>query len=150
LIHSFLHEFGSLLAPMVTVLPESAANLQPTDVDQLRYAVRWSGNQGFLFMHNFQDHVATHDLNDVQFAVQTDGEEIRIPRSGTMTLKAQSDAIFPINIDFGGVKVKSATAQPLATLSDGDRTHYTFVAIDGIAPEFVFDSKTVGHFDAGD
>src|SRR5262249_49668584 len=41
-------------------------------------------------------------------------------------------------------------AQPLATLPAGDHTHYTFVAVDGIQPEFVIDSKTLGHLDAGD
>ena len=142
-IHFFLNDFGSLLAPMVTVLPENASQLHPADVDQLRFAVRSQGDSGFVFMHNFQDHVPNHDLENVQISVQTRGETIRIPTDRGMSLKSETSAILPFNVDFGGVRVKSATAQPLACLSTEGGLRYAFMAIDGIQPQFVIDAKTV-------
>ena len=141
-IHYFLNDFGAKLAPMPTVLPESAAKLRPTNVDQVRLAARSNGDSGFVFLHNFQDHVATHDLTNLQLAIETDHGEIQLPRSGTITLKSESAAILPFSIDFGGARIESATAQPMANLSTSQQPRYAFVAIDGIAPEFVFDPKT--------
>ena len=141
LIHYFLKDFGSVLAPMVTVLPESAAALKPTNVDQLRFAVRKHDDGGFVFLHNFQDHVATHDLADLQLGIQTSSGEIRIPNDSTFTLKNETATFFPFNLDFGGVRVRYATAQPLVCLTGEDGPRYVFVATDGIEPEFAFDSK---------
>ena len=53
-IHFFLNEFGSQLAPMVTVLPEGVTKLQPTNVDQLRLAARTRDDGGFVFMQTFR------------------------------------------------------------------------------------------------
>ncbi len=144
-IHFFLNDFGSLLAPMVTVLPENASQLDPADVDQLRFAVRSQGDTGFVFVHNFQDHVPNHDLENVQISVQTRDETLRIPASRGMMLKSETSAVFPFNVDFGGVRIKSATAQPLACLSTEGGLRYAFMAIDGIQPQFVIDAKTVRH-----
>jgi hypothetical protein len=123
------------------VLPQEAAKLQPTDVDQPRYAARARNGSGFVFLHNFQDHVATHDLADLQIVLQTKDGELRIPSDTKFALKNEAAAIFPFNLDFGGVKVRYATAQPLASLPRENGAHYAFVAIDGIEPEFAFDSK---------
>jgi len=43
-----------------------------------------------------------------------------------------------------------ATAQPLAVLDGGDVRRHTFVAVEGIAPEFAFDAATIGTIWAGD
>jgi len=141
LIHFFLDDFGPLLAPMVTVLPEGAAKMSPTDVDQLRWAVRTRADSGFVFLHNFQDHVATHDLADQQIILQTNDGQLRIPNDSSFTLKSEAATFFPFNIDFGGVRVKYATAQLLANLSENGTPRYAFIAVDGINPEFAFDSK---------
>ncbi len=57
---------------------------------------------GFVFLHNFQDHVITHDLADLQLAIQTSSGEIRIPNDSTFTLKNETATFFPFNLDFGG------------------------------------------------
>jgi beta-galactosidase len=150
LIHYFLNDFGSVLAPMVTVLPESASTLKPTDADQLRFAVRKHDDGGFVFLHNFQDHVATHDLADQQLAIQTKSGEIRIPNDSTFTLKSETATFFPFNLDFGGVRVRYATAQPLVCLTGDDGPRYVFVATDGIEPEFAFDSKLASQIQSKD
>ncbi|HEY2827876.1 MAG TPA: beta-galactosidase [Pirellulales bacterium] len=141
LIHYFLTDFGSVLAPMVTVLPEGASKLQPTDASQLRFAVRTRDDGGFVFLHNFQDHVPTHDLTNLQLALQTSDGELRIPNESTFTLKNETATFFPFNIDFGPVRLKYATAQPVACLTADGAPHYIFAAVDGIDPEFAFNSK---------
>ena len=148
-IHFFLNDFGTRLAPMMTVLP-AAAKLRPGDVDQPRFAVRTSGDSGFVFLHNFQDHVPTHDLENVQLAIQTNAGEVRIPQSSSMTVKSEVSAILPFNVDFGGVRMKSATAQPMARLAGGGGARYVFIAIEGIQPQFVIDSKSVKQVDSPD
>jgi beta-galactosidase len=142
LIHFFLNDFGSLLAPMVTVLPEDASKLQPTDVDQLRFAARVRDDSGFIFLHNFQDHAVTHDIVKLQISLQTNSGELRIPNDSTFTLKSETTAILPFNVDFSGVRVRYATAQPLACLTESGTPRYAFVAVDGINPEFAFEAKT--------
>ena len=135
---------------MVTVLPEEAATLKPTDVDQLRFAVRAQGDSGFVFMHNFQDHVATHDLTDLQIAVHTRAEEIRIPKESKFTLKSETAVILPFNMTCDGVRLKYATAQPLARLTCDGGPRYAFVAPEGIDPEFAFDPNTASHIESKD
>ena len=147
-IHFFLNDFGSLLAPMTTVLPENASQIRPTDVDQLRFAVRRLGDSGFVFLHNFQDHVPTHDLENIQIAIRTSDEELRIPQSSGLTLKSGAAAILPFNVDFGGVRVMSATAQPLACLTSVSGPRYAFMAVDGIKPQLVIDAKTTRNIHA--
>jgi hypothetical protein len=142
LIHYFLGDFGSQLAPMLTVLPDSAAAIKPSDADQLRFAMRSRGDSGFLFLHNFQDHVTTRDLSNLELAIRTSAEEIRVPHSGTLTVKSATSAILPVNIDFGPVRVRYATAQPLCRLSVGKNSCYAFISLDGIEPEFALDGKT--------
>ena len=93
-------------------------------------------------MHNFQDHVETHDISGVQFVVQTDQKELRVPDDSTITLKNQTATFLPLNVDFGNVRVKYATAQPLATLKTADGPHCVFVAAEGIPPEFALESHS--------
>ena len=150
LIHYFLNDFGSLLAPMTTVLPDSAAKMSPTDVDQLRFAVRSHDDSGFVFLHNFQDHVATHDLVDQQIVLQTKGGELRIPNDSTFTVKSETATFFPFNLDLSGLRLRYATAQPMAKLNGDSGPHYAFVAVDGIEPEFAFDSTAAKQIQSKD
>ena len=52
-------------------------------------------------------------------------------------------AIFPFNLEMNGAVLLTATAQPLAVLTDGAVKHYFFFAPDGIEPEFIFDTSSV-------
>lgn len=150
LIHYFLNDFGSLLAPMTTVLPEGAAKMSPTDVDQLRFAVRSRDDSGFIFLHNFQDHAATHDLVDQQLVLQTKDGELRIPNDATFTVKSETATFFPFNLDLGSLRLRYATAQPMARLNVEGSPHYAFVAVDGIEPEFAFDSAAAKQIQSKD
>lgn len=88
ILHSFLEDFSSSLAPMETVLPEGNDRITPDNRETLRYAVRMKDDSGFIFMTNFQDHdTARVDQKDLQFKLNLRNESFMIPAKGTFTLK---------------------------------------------------------------
>jgi hypothetical protein len=148
ILHLFLNEFGPILAPMVTVLPEGAEQIVPTDVNTLRYAGRVKGNCGFVFLINFQDHVECRDIEDIKLNLKLDKETISIPQENGFTLRKNTSVILPFNLSLNGVLVKYATAQALTKIEnpapDGsDIAHYFFYAPEGIRPEYALDRSTV-------
>ena len=140
LINYFLSNFGDMLAPLPTVLPDQLPSSQE-DIETLRWAARSDGDKGFVFMHNFQDHVATHDLEGNSLSINTSRGTVTIPSEGGLTLKAGSSAILPFNMEFNGVKFASATVQPLCKIQCGGKTHVVFFQPDGMAPEIVLEGK---------
>lgn len=143
-IHTFLADFGHLLAPMETVLPADWQQMTPDNRDDLRYAARMRDGHGFLFMVNFQDHdTARHDLTDLQIRLNLPGETLQIPAQGTFTLPRDASMILPFNLDLQGALLKYATAQPLMQLDDRGIPHYIFFAPEGMTPEYAFDPATV-------
>ncbi|SHH23900.1 Glycosyl hydrolases family 35 [Chryseolinea serpens] len=138
LLHMFLDSYGDKLAPLQSSLP--VANPEKADdVTTLRYAVRSGPNTGFVFMHNFQDHIDVKDIADVQLKIKTATEPIVIPAKGAFTLKAGASAILPFNLDLNGLLLKSATVQPLTKLERNGAVHYVFFSNDGFKPMLVFD-----------
>ncbi|UCC21702.1 MAG: beta-galactosidase [Planctomycetota bacterium] len=149
-LHLFANAFGSVLAPMVTVLPERAGQINPTDVETLRYAARVKGNSGFLFMINFQDHVENRDIENVKFQLKLPGESLSVPHGKGFTLKKDASVIFPFNMSVGGALLKYATAQPLTRIDNDGRPHYFFYAHEEITPEFAVDRSTVKSIEVQD
>lgn len=143
-IHSFLADFGSLLAPMETVLPADWQQMKPENRDDLRYAARMKDGSGFLFMINFQDHdTLRHDMSGLQIKLNLKGETLRIPEQGTFTLPKDESMILPFNLRLGDALLKYATAQPLMKIDDRGTEHYIFFAPEGMMPEYSFDPSTV-------
>lgn len=138
LINWFAQDFGDLLAPMQTVLPENAAILKPENVTDLRYAVRIKGNSGFLFVNNFQDDLKTTDKPNIQIAIKTTKDVVTIPEANGFSVKEGENLIFPFHLAINGTDLIYATAQ-LYTKSDNGKTpYYVFVAQDGSNAEFSF------------
>ena len=136
LLHLFLNSFSAELAPMTTRLPSNADSLQPTNVRDLRYAVRTDGRSGFLFLNNFQDDTTMTDKAGLRFRLKTAEGEVTIPENSTFALKNEANVILPYNLDMAGVKLTYATAQLLTCFEIGKKKHYVFFAPEGIAPEF--------------
>ncbi|MCV9387336.1 beta-galactosidase [Reichenbachiella ulvae] len=136
-LHMFLDEYAEMLAPMKTVLPEGYEDIKPENTQTLRYAVRSKGQQGFLFMVNFQDDVEIADINDVSVTVESGEETLRFPSTGTFDLKKSTSAIFPFNLKLGETMIKSATVQPLTTLRMEKGNCYVFSSFEGIVPELL-------------
>ena len=144
LLHSFLSDFGDILAPMETVLPEGWDKMTPDNREDLRYAARMKDGSGFIFMVNFQDHdMERHDQDGLQLSLKLNEESLNIPSSGTFTLPKDESVIIPFNLKMGSALLKYATAQLLMKIDDKGTDHYFFFAPDGLVPEFVFDKSTV-------
>lgn len=141
LINYFLKTYGDDLAPLYPVLPETNAAIKAENTQTLRYAVRGDGTKGYLFMHNFQDHLKMNDLKNLSLTVQTKTGAVKFPESGTFTLKAGSSAIFPFNVNYDGVPIKIATVQPLCRFENQTKKYNVLFAVDAIAPEIVFKGK---------
>ena len=58
-VHSFCRTFAETFCHMQTVLPKGASQIDPSDADTLRFAVRTDGHSGYRFLNNFQDHMET-------------------------------------------------------------------------------------------
>lgn len=141
LINYFLNSFGSDLAPLYPILPTTNDSIKAKNTNTLRYAVRSDGNKGFVFMHNYQDHLVTTDLKDLKINVATKSGEINFPSDGTFTLKSGSSAILPFNLNVDGVDIRMATVQPYCKFNNKGKSYNVFVSVNGIAPEMVLKGK---------
>jgi beta-galactosidase len=141
LINYFLKDYGNDLAPLYPVLPATNDSIKANDNKTLRYSVRGDGNKGYLFMHNFQDHLVMNDLQRLKIDVATKSGIITFPETGTFTLKAGSSAIFPFNVDYDGIAIRMATVQPFCRFTNSNKKYNVMVSVDGIAPEIVFKGK---------
>jgi hypothetical protein len=137
-INSFLSNYGHLLAPLVTVLPETNSSIEPADTSKLRYAVRTDGIRGFVFLHNFQDHVKTIPLKGLKIKVTTKENSISFPQQGSFDLNPGTSAIFPFNLNYGEITLESATVQPLCSFINKGTQYHVFISFKGIVPELVW------------
>ncbi|MBE4734433.1 MULTISPECIES: beta-galactosidase [Streptomyces] len=142
--HLLLADFGGLIAPMESVLPE----LLPTgqdDRETLRWAVRADDRSGFLFVNNHQPHEPLPDRPGTSFEVEFpgDGPVLSLP-SAPVTIPQGAYFCWPLRLEVAGLRLDWATAQPLCTVDDGrGRTILVLTATDGIAPELALDLRTV-------
>nr|BBH91958.1 hypothetical protein KTA_01570 [Thermogemmatispora argillosa] len=138
LIHLFLEQFGSQLAPLPVVLPPGASTLEPQETGVLRYAARAQQGQGFLFVNAYQDHVERRDVEGIVLEVLLPRGRLRLPREGSLRLRQGVSAILPVGLELsGGLHLRYATAQPLTVLQQADgRTTAVFFAPEGLEPEF--------------
>ncbi|MDP4270483.1 MAG: beta-galactosidase [Bacteroidota bacterium] len=141
MINYFLASYGSDLAPLRTILSAGSDTIKPTNITTLRYAVRGDGEKGFLFMHNFQDHVVTSELKGLKVDIATKSGTVTFPEAGTFTLKAGASAIFPFNLNMDGVELRMATVQPFCRFSNNGKYYNVLASVDGIAPEMVLKGK---------
>ncbi|HEY6082691.1 MAG TPA: beta-galactosidase [Chitinophagaceae bacterium] len=138
LLHFFINDFGDLLAPMTTVLPENNSSIRPGDIKDLRYAARTRNGSGFIFLNNFQDDTIMPDKENIRLKIETGNKTILIPENSRFTLKSGENLILPFNFNMDGVHLNYATAQLLMKGNDGGEPYYAFFAPDGITPEFSF------------
>lgn len=140
-INYFLKCYGNDLAPLYPILPTTNDSIKASNNNTLRYAVRSDGSKGYVFMHNFQDHLEMHDLKELKINVATKDGVIQFPESGTFTLKSGSSAVFPFNVAYDGVAIRMATVQPFCRFSNNNKSYNVMVSVDGISPEIVLKGK---------
>ena len=127
LLHLFAEDFGHVIAPMEHVPAETFVPC--TDTKNLRCALRTDGKSGFVFVNYHQRSFA---LCDVRGAV-IHALDVTFP---TLDVTGDQSFFMPVHMDLGGVHLRLATAQPLCCSGHT----FFFAAMDGIAPEYVFDS----------
>ncbi len=140
-INYFLKSYSHDLAPLYPILPTTNDSIKATNTKTLRYSVRSDGNKGYLFMHNFQDHLVMNDLQGLKIDIATKSGVISFPETGTFTLKAGSSAIFPFHVNYDGVEIRLATVQPFCSFTNKNKHYNVMTLVDGIAPEIVFKGK---------
>lgn len=142
----FLEAYGELLAPMGCVISDGQQSITPENTLDLRWSVRQQDGSGFLFMNNYQDHVAMPD-RDIQLELHTSKGTASYPREGTMRLKSGMAAILPFHMNLNGMKIISATVQPLTRFMVNQELTAVFYAHEGMAPEYVVDATSVTNVD---
>ncbi|MDL5205261.1 beta-galactosidase [Streptomyces sp. ALI-76-A] len=138
-----LADFGPVLAPLESVLPER----RPTDQDDretLRWAVRGDSRSGFLFVNNHQPHEPLPAHPDTSFTVEFPGEggALTLP-STPVTVPSGAYFCWPLRLDVAGLRLEWATAQPVCTVGLDGRTVLVLAATDGIAVELALGSSSV-------
>ena len=142
LLHLFLKDFGSLLAPMPVILPDDAGGLTPENTFTPRFSARTRGGSGFLFFCNYQDHVEMLDQKDVRIHLRIEHETISIPHKKGLALQKNVSAILPFNLSLEGVLLKYATVQPLARIEGNGSVDYFFFAPPRMEAEYAVDHST--------
>lgn len=146
LLHLFLNDFGSDLAPMPAIFPEKIPS-SPKDEGPPRLAVRSNGDHAFLFMNNY---VRQHPLpkrRNFQVALKLAFETVLVPQK-PLAIPSDSYFIWPINLDMQGVVLRYSTTQLLCKAGGPDGMYYFFFAVPGIAPEFAFNDHALDSLSA--
>ncbi|MGD0569169.1 MAG: beta-galactosidase [Candidatus Sulfotelmatobacter sp.] len=136
-LNLFLDDFGASLAPMTSYFPKRMPEGK-RDTQTPRVAARIQDDRGFVFVNNYQ---RTYDLPEhmnFQVRLEIPSGVIDIPRV-PVTLPSGAYAIWPVNLDAGGTRIRFATAQPLCKLDNPNTL--VFFAWPGISPEFAFEEK---------
>ncbi len=146
MLHLFLNEFGSSLAPMAPVLP-SVVPANAANRSTVRVSARTLGNRGFVFFNNYARNYPLPDHPGIQIKLILPSETVVLPRK-PIDLVSGAYGIWPVNLDLNGILLKYATAQPLTRVRDGNVEYYFFVAPPGFRPEFAFDESTLASLNA--
>jgi beta-galactosidase len=146
-LHLFLNQFGSSLAPMAPVLP-TVVPANAADRSTVRASARTQGNRGFVFFNNYARNYPLPDHRGIQIKLVLPSETVVLPRK-PIDLVSGTYGIWPVNLDLNGILLKYATAQPLTMVRDANVVYYFFLAPPGIQPEFAFDERTLTSLKAG-
>jgi hypothetical protein len=142
-MHIFLRDFGNELALMPPIFPDKIR--KPEDADNsssLRWSVRSNGRSGYIFVNNYQRLQDMPEKKDVKFRLHLPEEDLNVPAEN-ITVAANTCFFIPFNMQVEGIKIKYATAQPVARIKEGRTTTLFFTTIKGLQPDFVFDAQNI-------
>jgi hypothetical protein len=133
LLGLFLQDFGPGISGMSPRMPGGRSSLN--------WAVRSDGASGYIFVSHYQ-HLSTQpNQQNVQFRIRLTDGDITVP-SAPVTVPYNSRFFWPLNMDLGGVKLISATAQPICRIDSGNTRYTVFKQTAAIPVEFTFDAAT--------
>ena len=133
LLGLFLADFGPGLAGMTTHIP--------TGRGPVNWAVRSDGGSAYLFVSQYQHLGRGADVENVQFRVHLAEADVTLP-SAPVKIPYNNRFFWPINLDLGGVKLISATAQPITRVTHDEVRYTVFKQTAGVPVEFVFAAGT--------
>lgn len=142
LLHYFYQDFAAVFCATRTILPCDTSEMDPRDTKTLRYAVRATDDTGFLFLNNYQDHLALEAKTDCTVQLELEDETIAVPQSGGMTLPTDVSCILPFNLDLSGAKLKYATTQLITQMVDRGIQYYFCFMAEGMPGEYCFDRQS--------
>ena len=117
LFAGFVHDFGEEFCGLAAHIP-SDNPLQPDNLKDLRYSFRTDGKKGYLFVNNY---VRLHNMAEHKVCKITAPDGTDFP---AFDLTDKEYFFLPFNMEFGGVKIKTASVSPLCKLSDGSVVFY--------------------------
>ena len=138
LVHYFLQDFGSQLAPMTPRAPDRLPS-SPSDASLPRISARTSGDRGFVFVSNYVRHLTMPARRGFQVELALPSGTLRIPER-PIDLPAGCYGIWPVNLQMGKTTLRYSTAQLFKRVEFHGQTYFFFFALPGVAPEFVLDA----------
>ena len=137
-LHYFLNSFADRICGLETELPEEAAQIEPEDMETLRFAVRSDGRRGFLFINNYQDHAKMPD-KEGRIRLKLRNEELLF----SIGIASDENAVLPFHLDMDGIDLVQATAQPVTVLDSGDVKTYVFFIPEKMDGVFAFEKSAI-------
>jgi hypothetical protein len=141
--HYFYKSVEESFCKTKTVLPYDTKDMDPYDIETLRFAVRAQYDSGFVFINNYQDHVETKDQKDFAITVNLENEEIRLPKTDSISLAKDECCILPFNLDLEGLNLKYSTTQLLTSIEHQGETYFFFFTPKGMNGEYYFESSDI-------
>jgi hypothetical protein len=133
LLGLFLKDFGPGLSGMTSRTPNGRGSLN--------WAARSDGDSGYLFASHYQHLSPQPNRENVQFRIKFAGGDVTVP-SAPVTIPYNNRFIWPLNLDLGGVKLISASAQPISQINEQGTRYTVFKKTAAVPAEFVFDGAT--------
>jgi beta-galactosidase len=127
------------LAPAVVVEPNQHPT-GPQDRSVLRASARLDRDRGFIFVNNYIREQDMPAWPGTQFELKIAEKSILVPQT-PVTIPANSYFYWPVNMDYDGVTLSYATAQPILKTHIGSDTYAFFRTIPGIPAEFAFPAE---------
>jgi len=143
--HAFLAAFGDILALMPSSLPDTMpAGVE--DTSTLRWALRASGDTGFVFVNWDQAHIPLPPVRGVRLEVGLESGAVLIG-SEPLDIAPGTLSRWPVGLDVGGVRVHWATGSALTLL---DPATLVLTAEPGLDVELAVGTDAVVHRIDGD
>ena len=146
LIHYFLNDFGTQLAPMPAHTPDRVP-ASPADTSVPRVALRSRGDAGFLFLNNYVRGLQMPERPGFQAVLKLPSGILRVPEQ-PIDLPSGVFGIWPVNLPLTGATAGSptlrySTAQLFKRIRNGQQTFFFFTTLPGVQPEFLLSSDAV-------
>lgn len=122
LIAMFLRDFGSELCKMPATFPDKNP-LFPTNLTDVRIAIRQNGTEGYVFINNYQRHYRMEEHKDYRIQVPLLNETIIFP---PILIGDKDFFFYPFNMKIGNARLKFALATPLCRLENPKEVGYVF------------------------